>query len=237
MAMKKSTMFKILGFGVFIIMLSVTFVACSGDRMYNLVRHKLAEVRQTLFYAIDEHMEVTFISGMRESEYAADGIATELVPFGIVTFKLIGAQTGAGQARFEMLIGNDRFDGELELNPFDSTYMADIGTLVQGNAGPIVVRFLRGTFTDELVMQSVSNGWKINHTEALRIAVRELRNELENFVTNGEFSGEGYVKIITDPANDFAVFYWYVSFVNRSGQTLAVIVDPMLGEVLARKTV
>lgn len=213
---------------------SILLSGCFSNKYYNLSVNKLAENRHNLYYGENESVETTLITGTRESDYVINGYCTQSIEFGVVTFKLLASVEFAGNPLYSLTVGTTRYDGALEQNPFDGTYVADVKTLINSTE-KIIAKLMMGDFVQEIELVSVTSNWQINYDQALEIACKELKSDLEGFMDNGEFAGEVYVKIINDDDVDNKVYYWYVNFVNRSGKNVAVIIDPNTKEILAKK--
>jgi len=208
---------------------------CFGNNYYNLTLTKLAEVRYNLYYGANDNIEVTLMSGEREKDYIINGYCTPPVEFGVLTFKILDESLELAETpMYVLIVGTTRYNGELEKNPFDGTYVADLKKIIKGDIN-IYAKILIGTFVEEVGLASATKNWKIDHNEALKIACKELKGQLTDFVENGEFLGEAYVKIINDKEFNKNAYYWYVNFVSREGKNIAVIIDPISKSILAKK--
>lgn len=228
---------------VLYVLLVVMLIACAwlmtacSNKMFDITLSKLSEVRHNLYFGETENLTATFIVGERESQYVINGYHTESVGFGVITFNLskMADEPDLQDPKFVITINGKRFDGALEKSPIDGTYVADIQKNVNSDSD-VNVKLLAGDFEEELVLTTVTDGWALDHVGALKIATKELEQDLKTFMENGEFAGEGYVKILNDKTQPNSDYVWYVSFINRHGKTAAVIIDPNSKEVLAKKT-
>jgi hypothetical protein len=225
------------GFVFVVLCMSVVLLSgCFSNKLYNLSVNKLAEVRYNLYYGGNTDIEVTLMSGKREKDYIINGYCTEPVEFGVLTFKVLDDDLElSGEQFYVLVVGTTRYDGNLEKNPFDGTYVADLKKIIESDL-KMTAKIMIGTFVHEVELKNATKDWVVNHDEALKIACKELKPELETFIENGEFAGEVYVKIITEKEFTSDTYYWYVNFVNRTGKTLAIIIDPMTKEILAKKS-
>lgn len=227
------------GFSFLVLCLSVIMLSgCFNNKLYNLSSNKLAEVRYNLYHGKTNDIEVSLMSGKREKDYIINGYCTEPVEFGVLTYKILDENLELnGEQFFVLVVGTTRYDGNLEKNPFDGTYVADLKKIIQSDL-KITAKIMIGTFVHETELTSATKDWAVNHEEALKIACKELKTELETFIENGEFAAEVYVKIITDKEfnKESDTYFWYVNFVNINGKTLAIIINPTTKEVLAKKS-
>ena len=96
-----------------------------------MLLNNIAEARQFIYTGKRDGIEVSFVCGCREEEYIANGIATPLKDFGVITFQLSkDSQIDKSIAQFVLMVGTSRYDGVLETNPFDGSLVADIGKIV-----------------------------------------------------------------------------------------------------------
>ena len=222
--MKKRLLAYALLFGIFCL------TGCS-NKMLNLASSNIAEVRYNIYSGNTNEISATFMSGLREKDYIVNGYATKLTPFGILTFNLHNVQIdNTDTATYLLKHGTTRYEGELEVNPFDGTYVADIKKLIDDSSS-LNVQIVVGTFTQELILHKVNSDWKVNHDEALKIATKYCKSELKNYEENNYFLGEVYIKIIED-TNTLNEYLWYVSFLNRNGTNTAVLINPHTGDII-----
>ena len=216
-----------------IVVSGLAFTGCS-NKYYALAKENIAEQRQNLYVGESENLSATFMSGKREKDYVINGYNTELIDFGVVTVTLKNNNiTKSDNATYSLLIGTNRYDGVMELNPFDGSYVADIKQIVNTTEG-LVLDFSIGSFQEEITIINVSENWQINHNQALEIACDELKPYLKN-MTESTFMGEVYIKIIYDNKIQENAYFWYVNFVGRGGETHSIIINPTTGEILAKK--
>ncbi len=217
----------------FVVASGLAFTGCT-DKYVSLTQESLAEVRQTLFVGETDNLSVTFMSGYREKDYIINGYNTELIPFGVLTVTLLNNNiTQSDGATYALTIGTNRYEGVFEINPFDSTYVGDIKQLVT-DTQDLTLRFVLGSLNEEINLHNISSTWKVNHTEALKIACKELKPQLKK-LTQGTFLGETYIKIICDNKIQENGCYWLVNFVGRKGETHSVLINPITAEILAKK--
>lgn len=215
-----------------------TLSGCGSKKLVQIVQSNLAEVRYNLMLGSNSNITSSLMSGKREKDYVVNGIATESVDFGVLTFKVLNEDVVfTDDVKYVLTVGTNRTDGILEKNPFDGSYVADIGKIIADTSEVIKAKILCGTFNEEVELISVTKDWKVQHDNALKLACTELKRELESFFENDMFMGEAYVKIINDELGDKNNYYWYVSFVNRNGKNFAVIIDPKTNEILAKKNI
>ena len=68
----------------------------------------------------------------REVDYKYDGFSTNLIPFGVITVKH-NDSTNIKEGRYVLYVGTEKFEGLFEKNPYDSSFVSDIGKVVDKN--------------------------------------------------------------------------------------------------------
>ena len=136
---------------------------------------------------------------------------------------------------FVLFVGTKRYDGVLEKNPFDGSYVADLKKIISTN-DVIKAKIMCGKFVSEVELKNITENWDVNHKKAIKIAGKKLSEQIEVLKENGNLAAEIYVKIVADTEINKGTYYWYVNVVSRKGRTYAVIINPENGEILAEKT-
>ncbi len=211
----------------------ILMCGCGYNNIVQLASENVAECREVMYVGSNQHIKVNMISGMRERNYVVNGYCTEGIEFGVITFTILD-DIEIDNANYVLTVGTTRYDGLLERNPYDLTYMCDIKKNIN-TSEVVTAKIIAGEFVECVELVNITNNWNVNSDNALKIAVSQLSKQLKPFVDNGEFKGECYIKIVSDDEiND--VYYWYVSFVGRDNTKLAVIIDPISNEVLSSKS-
>lgn len=232
--MEKKKYILVLSFFACIVVFCGLALAGCNNKYYALTKENVAEERHNLFVGESDNILATFMSGYREEDYVINGYNTSLIPFGVITVEIKSDNiTLSDTASYSLLIGTNRYDGTMEQNPFDGTYVADTKQIIDTSVD-LTLKFTLGSFSEELTLTNLSDTWQINHDEALKIACDELKPNLKN-MTDSTFLGETYIKIIYDNKIQENAYFWYVNFVGRKGETHSIIIDPNTGEVLAKK--
>ena len=217
---------------VVLIICPITIFGCSND-IDLIVQESLSEVRYNLFVAGNEEINVKFMSGFREDPYVLNGKSENKKEFGVLTVKFLkNISNKNATPNFVITISDMDFDGELELNPFDQTYVQDIETFVL-NDSSISIKIGFGDFGFKGSLKNVSNDFVINHKEALNIFVKEYKKNIQALNKN-EKDFEVYVKIINDPSLEIDKNYYYVCLLSSTGESFSLIIDPYSANILAK---
>ena len=199
---------------------------------YSLMQRNLSEYRKVLYVADTPNFYATFTTGKRENPYLLNGTSEKKVEYGVLTVKF--NKEIYTQPTYTLLIDTIQYSGKLEKNPFDNTYVADIGREVS-DAADINLKVVVEEINDNINMDNASVGWKINYKKALNIATEEFKDILPNYIVNNVLNAETYVKIVGSTDEELSNIYWYVSIICQNGDSFACIIDPNNGEILARK--
>lgn len=214
----------------------ICFSACTNSKIYDMAVNNIAEARYNLYAGETENLKATLMSGVREKDYVINGYATTNVNFGVLTFKFKTEITLPETVNYVLTVGTTRYDGILEKNPYDGSFVCDVKTIIDTQE-VVTAKIIAGEFVESVEVKSVTEKWNVNYLNALKLACSELKKELTTFVENDEFYGECYIKIINDDELEENHYLWYVNFVSRNGKNYAVVIDPISNEIMAKKTI
>lgn len=218
----------------FVLIVGVCIVLAGCSRLYKNAQNSIAEVRQNIYIGENESMVASFMAGKREEDYVINGVATPLIEFGVIAVSLQNVNISYAKiGSFALISGKNTYTGELQLNPFDNSYVADIGKIIDTD-DDISLTVTIGSFTSDISLQKNNTAWKLDSNDALKSACKALKTELKSWGKKS-FDGEVYVKIIHDSKISSTDYFWYVSFVNTTGTMHSVIIHPISGEILAKK--
>lgn len=210
------------------------FAGCSNNNLFNLAKNNIAEARYNLYVGETENLKVMLTSGIRESDYVINGYCSDPCDFGVLTFNFKTQITLPETVNYVLTVGTVRFDGVLEQNPYDGSYVCDVKTIV--NSSDVVsAKIIAGEFVESVELTCVNQNWNVDYIKALNLACDELNQKISTFIENDQFLGECYIKILNDDELGANCYYWYVNFVSRKGENYACIIDPISNEIMAKK--
>lgn len=216
---------------ILVIAAAAIIYGCFGNGIYSVVKENLSEVRYNVFDGENESVTANFMSGKRESEFLLNGESTPLINFGLITFEF-KQSVELVAATYSIVAGEKTFEGALEINPYKESLVADIKEIID-QVSQLEVSLKMADVTHELTLSLVNENWKVDHEEALKIACKKLETQLKDFVVEGKFAAEAYVKIVTGQGAEAGEYFWYVNVLSKEGKNIAVIIDPMTKQVLA----
>jgi len=219
---------------IFIFLIISCFGLSGCNKIYNLASKNIAEIRHNVFEGESDNFKITFMSGKREKDYVINGYNTPLIEFGVVTITLKTEIKDISQSHFALTIDTLRYEEILEQNPFDGTLVADIGVSINQQLPSMIIKLFVGEISEEITLNNMCVNWKVDSDKALKIACKNLKSELSP-LSNNDFQGEVYIKIIEDTISNENTHLWYVNFVSRNGIHHSIIIHPMTSKILAKK--
>ncbi len=195
----------------------------------------LIEQRNNLFVAEDDIYSVSFSSGLREENYALDGVCGDMVEFGIVTLARQDGGTLADDTyTYVITIDGQDYTGFLSANDTDNSYSADIEN-VAGNDSEVSIQISFTGYLFSAELDNVSIDFAVDGTAALEIANTELQDSLSEAVDD-ETSIEVVMKILKDYSNsEVKKYYWYIGVISSNADTFGILIDCSTGDVIAKK--
>ena len=212
----------------------ICFSAC-GKNNVNLSDFVI-ESRENLFTACDNLYSASFSTGVRESDYNFDGIVNKMVPFGVLTFTRNENLPLANDTySYIVKIDDKSYSGFLQKSNNDNSYSADLEVNTAGNEKiNVQISFTGYTFNKDL--ENSSANFQVDNASALKVAQKELKEDINNLLSDKNVKFEVVVKVMKDYSNqEHKNYYWYVGIISTNGDTLGILIDANNGEVIAKK--
>lgn len=210
----------------------LSFSACKTQTI-NLGDY-IIEERNNLFTASDDLYFATLSTGMRENDYAFDGVVNDKTEFGILTFSKLDKTPLANDTyTYVITIGDQNITGFLEKSEHDNTYSADIEQIIDDNAEiTLNITFTGYNFSN--TMTNTSNNFTVDKTTAVNLAQKEIKTDIDNLTKDKNNKIEVVIKILKDYSNG-ENYFWYVGVVSTNGETLGVLINAHTGDIIAKK--
>ena len=122
-------------------------------------------------------------------------------------------------------IDQKEYNVELSKSPFNNSYACDIVTKVSPSA-QISVKVNFNNASQVYTLDNLTDTFNIDYKKAIEIFYKENQLENEQF--------ELYCKVISSPIYS-DLHFWYVRALKPDGQDYVCVIDPITGNVLARK--
>ena len=214
---------------------SCLLFACGNSKKIDIANHTIEE-RNHLFSAYDDIYSLTFSSGVREKDYALDGVKNEMIDFSVLSLsKLDGSSLSNDTYTYVLTINDQTHTGYLEKSEVDNSYNADLGLNI--SAEDVIkakITFTGYCFEKDLV--NISHEFTINKDEAIEKANKELKKELKELTSDKNNKIETVIKIVKDySTSEVKRYYWYVGIISTNGDTLGILIDTNTGDIIAKK--
>lgn len=164
--------------------------------------------------------------GLRENNFEYDGISTEKVEYGIFKINLYGNNDYAKKINVNIKINNNEKIYILEKNPFDNTFMCDIGKIYSDE--DTIEILVENVDDDYNTMQSISADWKINHNLALKNGF----NYLKKFIFQNKNNCECYLTIIYNNGDAETSYFWAFKVITTNSKSKLVVITPDNGDIV-----
>ena len=206
-------------------------VLCGCDiGLKNKVYNNIAEIVDFVVVGGGDNLSISLMCGRREMEYKSDGVATELIPYGVLT--LYVDDKDITQVEYVLFVGTIKYQGNMQKNPYDSSWVADIKTSVDKSEN-IRVDIIIDNTKSSYKLKCVSDEWAVFSKDLIGLLIDDYSDVLKGFVIDGAFEGEVYIKLINEYELHSEHYYYYVSVVARKGGSFNILVSPITKEVLA----
>ena len=221
--MKRKSLLKklaVLG-GVGLVVGAFVLVAMLGGNrtLHQVALANIAEARHFMKHAQSDNLRVQFFSGIREANYAMDGVAGQTVEFALLNVEPRNiSHIDDQELRGEIKINGETKEVTLERNQFGRNFAVDLGKAVAPDAEIIFTLLAENQNPVIFNLVNSMNAEAITWDKALEIAVDSLKEPLSNAQ-----GFETYVKIITDRESIAA--FWFVQFVTVDGKTHFAVID------------
>lgn len=211
--------------------------SCGGneiDEPETGLQKYVSNVYESLLTGADDNFSVSLYSGRQEKLFVADGAAGELQPF--VTLKVVPKSTDLLNNTYTYTITGDKgtLEGDLVKGLFGASFSADISSLDTVGT-PQSVTLTHGELTYTVTLADVLAD-KLTWKQALAIAEENFANKIATENQTGNFAREIYVKIINDTSEPSSPYYWYVAFISSPADYWAILIDPVSGDVISKKS-
>ena len=212
------------------------FIGCIGltgcnDKLFEQMKGNIAEIRYDMFSYVDQDVRVEFLTGQRESTYLMDGKSTDLVDFGILSFTFLQKEIeDVDHAKYILIVGTRRMDGDLIYNPLNGSFVVDIKEQLSADS-QIIAKILVDNIDKEVALTCKSKNWTIDAMQSLKIVTKEAKNDLLQSTKNGTV--EVYIKMTNEEDTLDDSYYWYVTIVASDGNRWSYLVDTVSGKIVA----
>lgn len=203
-------------FFLLIILLPVFLFFGCNDLLEEALCKSISETRENFFLGKKDDFLCTFTDGLREEDYNANGIATKLLPYGVIVLRCMSPEK---EIKFELKVNDKVYVGVLEKNPIDLTFVYDIEKRVNRDDSLSIYLV---DFDIYINLENLSNSWQINCDKAITIFCTQNKQILTKYYIKNKFLGEIYVKIVGNDENEIN---YYVLCVMQDNYVVGSLID------------
>lgn len=182
----------------------------------------MSEITKIYFTAENQDVTANISVGEREEDYIIDGKHTKNCDFSLIALKFDNL-LAENVIEVELKINNVSSTIQLELNPANHFYMADLGYALK-ETDQIQLNYNE----NHLTFSQVEFG--IDYNQALKIAKEELGDKMDKYYNDKNFAGEGYLKVLTQ--QDEEELFWVFTVVGNDDSKNNVVLSVEDGKVL-----
>ena len=143
--------------------------------------------------------------------------------------------TNQRELAYIVKIDDKSYSGFLQKSNNDNSYSADLEVNTIGNEKiNVQVSFTGYTFNKDL--ENISANFQVDHTSALKVAQKELKQNIKTLLSDKNNKIEVVMKVMKDYSNEeLKNYYWYVGIISTNGESMGILIDASNGEVIAKK--
>ncbi len=192
----------------------ITITGCQK----NTVKNNISEKTEIYFFARCGAEKGSISIGKREQPYIINGIHEKNVDFSLIILKF--NNVFEREIEVEININEKSNNIILELNPLNSTYMADLGySLNAEDEISIIYKDFKFEF------ENISKEFVIDSEKAIQIGQKHFEKTISNLISKNSFNGECYLKVMTRDEEE--KLYWLFTIVDVDGNEYNLIVNVM----------
>ena len=174
----------------------------------------ISELQQSYFLYENDEYNISLISGIREQDYAFDGISNEKVDYCVImieTTEKIEIKT------LTLRIDGQNFTVSPLLNPYNNNYVYDFERPLDNNS------IISVSFNDHFfALENIANNLEYTYKDCLK---KISKNEkISKFFINNNFNGEIFIRLIK--LNDFENIFYQIVIVNSINETEQFLINP-----------
>lgn len=227
--MKKGIIRFSLIFLIFAIIIIVIYFGFVKVDIRDLVNKNISEMGEFCFSAQNSISDVKIYTGKRENPYLLNGVHEQCKPFALLTFRT--NELDVQSPTFIAQINDQSYNGILEQNPYDNTFVTDLEVCIPEDAQIKVTITIKNN-QYEYDVKNINKDWNLTFEDAKNIGIEHLTNEIQKCKKGKKINAEFYVKAITDTNGLFDSFYYYVSMIDTEGNSHNIVIDVNSGEII-----
>ena len=229
--MKKKILTIILSTIIVIVVAIAIYFAYFRVDAISLAHKNISEQDKVCYYANNGNSQVKLISGTREEPYVLNGKSEDSKEFALIIF-CCDAQN-VQNPTFVASIDDKSYNGILQNNPYDNTFVVDLEISVPENAN-INIKITINDETLNYEPTSMSKEWKISSEKALDIAIEHFSDIINQKASHKGLDAELYLRIISDANNAFDKFFYHATLTLSQNEAYSIVIDVNTGEIIGK---
>ena len=225
----KKRLFLVLA--ILFLMSSIFLIAC--DNKKDIYFDNISELRTDVFRHTDDIVDITAMSGQRETNFAIDGLSHNKVEFTVVKVSPVNGIEVNAHFDYQIKIDSESFTGQLLKHPFNESFSIEIPKATNGNN--LILHLSSEDYQADFELVTKFSKDMINYKKALEIASKKLSNRFASLTVDKKLNAEIFIRLVEDPRSPNDNYYWYVALVDNARNTYAVLIDPINETVLTTR--
>ena len=211
-------------FAFALLLLPLMLVGCV-EKKFKLDDY-MSEITTTYFQGQGQGVDASVSVGRREIDYKVDGKHGQTCDFSLVEVKFANIRE-EGLLQVELIIDGQSQDFTLELNPVNHIYMGDLGYAISADSSVAIV-----VGEKKIELENLTNNFAVDAEQALEKARVALIDQIAACYREGQFCGEGYLKLLHEEGGLFDQLFWSFRLVCEQGVKYDVVINAQTGEIV-----
>lgn len=190
----------------------------------------LSQKRTSVYTASDEEYTLTLYGEEREDPFISDGFVGSMKKF--ITVRIEDCKRSLDDASVTVSYGDVSLSGKFEYSPLNGKYLIELETKVLP-VSKEVTAVIKNAGEEKTYTLIGYDSSKIDYKSALSSVSKTSADNLTKLKNGNNLSIEVRLRTIYQEERVF----FYVSIIDKSGKTLAYLVDGESCEILASKTI
>ncbi|MBE5738201.1 MAG: hypothetical protein E7354_00495 [Clostridiales bacterium] len=216
-------------FFLFILIFGVGFLCGCSRGFEERLLCSVSEIQNHVFVGDCQDINAILIVGEREIEYKKDGFSTDKIPFAVLSFSSVEKERLV-PTKYSLVVGNDRYSGTLVSNPYDGSWVVDVGKV--GIADIMVASIWFENRYIDVVLSSITENLEVQSSDVIDILLTQNEVDLKKLNTRQGFCGEIYIKLLGDLKKDSFNLCWCLTIVGREGDRCNYVFSANTGEMV-----
>lgn len=185
-----------------------------------------SQIQYNIFNIKTEKYTAKLSSGIREEDFEYDGKSSSKLEYGLIEVSIKGFTDYAKEIDIVINLDKQNTVYTLEKNPFNNSFVCDIGkTIKDNNIIKVQIPLIDEAFYE---LECISSMWPTNYKHALNVGFNEFRSFIKQ-----SSSCEIYLTIVDGDANDNN-YFWLFRVQTIQLKTKILVIDIKTGEIVLK---